>query len=154
MEEMIGLPRGVLALFLFAMLGIAYLDYSTGKEVAVWGLYLIPVGIASWMGGMRAGILLSVVSCVLMFIDGMYSGTNFSGTGFFLLGILNRFIALLIVSWLASYLFHKQMLESTLQSYEECMDYLHASPQKETDHEAAHPLVPDAPAHPPADRSH
>lgn len=130
---MMGLSRSVLVLFLVGMFGIAYLDYSTGKYLAVWGLYLIPVGLASWMGGMGAGLLLSVMSCILMYVAGLYGGTMFDGTGHFLLGILNRFIALLLVSWLASYLFRRQMLESTLKSYEEYMDYMHASPKPESD---------------------
>lgn len=149
---MAGLSRGLLTLFFLGILGITYLDYSTGKDISLWGLYLIPVGIASWMGGVRAGILLAVMSCMLMFINGMYGGTVYAGTGFFLLGIFNRFVALLVVSWLASYLYRKQMLESTLQSYEECMDYLHVSPQKEPDHEASIPIAQDtAPAHSSAD---
>ena len=152
---MIGLPRGLLAFLFLGMLGIAYLDYSTGKDVAVWGLYLIPVGIASWLGGFRVGFLLSVLSCVLMFVAGVYGGTMFSSTGFLLLGIFNRCIALLMVSWLASYLFRRQMLESTLKSYEECMDYLHASPGKKADHEATPPVAQDIPsAHHPADHGH
>ena len=134
---MIGLSRGMLALFIVGMLGIAYLDYSTGKYLAVWGLFLIPISLASWMGGIRAGILLSVVSCVLMYIAGVYGGTMFVGTGFFLLGIFNRFLAFLLVSWLASYLFRKQMLESTLKSYEEYMDYMHVSPTQESDPDAS-----------------
>lgn len=133
------MSRGLLALFLVGMLGIAYLDYSTGKDLAVWGLYLIPVALASWMGGFRAGLLLSIVSCGLMFVAGTYGGTIFVSPGFFLLGILNRLIALLMVSWLASYLFRRQMLESTLRSYEECLDYLHVSPQNVSDHDASAP---------------
>lgn len=139
-----GLSRGVLVLFFVGMLGIAYLDYSTGKYFALWGLYLIPVGLASWMGGFRAGVLLSVMSCVLMYVAGIYGGTMFVGTGFFLLGIFNRFLALFLVSWLASYLFRKQMLESTLRSYEECMDYLHVSPTQEPDPEVFNPLGQDS----------
>lgn len=137
---MIGLSRGVLALFLVGMLGIAYLDYWTGKDLAVWGLYLIPVAIASWMGGFRAGLLLSIVSGVFMFVAGSYGGTVFAGPGYFLLGILNRLIALLMVSWLASYLFRRKMLESTLRSYEECMDYLHVSPEKGERDDGVDPL--------------
>lgn len=148
---MIGLSRGVLALFLVGMLGIAYLDYSTGKDLAVWGLYLIPVAIASWMGGFRAGLVLSLVSCAFMFVAGTYGGNMFAGPGFFLLGILNRLIALLMVSWLASYLFRRQMLESTLCSYEEYMDYLHASPRQGGEREEAGPA---SQMRPPADRGH
>lgn len=137
---MIGLSRGVLALFLVGMLGIAYLDYSTGKDIAVWGLYLIPVAIASWMGGFRAGILLSILSGVFMFVAGIYGGTRFSTEIFFLLGIINRLSALLMVSWLASYLFRRKMLESTLRSYEECMDYLHVSSEKGQGDDGVDPL--------------
>ncbi len=108
---MIGLSNGWLTFFLATMLGIAYLDYSTGKDLAVWGLYLIPVAAASWMGGFRAGLILSIASCVLMFIAGTYGGTMFASKGFFLLGILNRLIAFLMVSWLAAYLFRRQMLD-------------------------------------------
>lgn len=130
---MIGLSRGLLLLLLSVMLGIAYLDYVTNKNVAVWGLYLLPVGLAGWLGGMRAGVALSLLACVLMYVAGLYGGTRFEGTGYFLLGILNRLFALLLVSWLASYLFRKQMLESTLKSYEACFDYLHASPKSGAD---------------------
>ncbi|NDP47666.1 MAG: hypothetical protein GZ085_04590 [Sulfuriferula multivorans] len=142
---MIGLSRGVLVFFLAGMFGIAYLDYSTGKDLAVWGLYLIPVGIASWMGGIRAGALLSVVSCVLMFVIGIYGGNMFASTGYFLLGILNRLVALFLLTWLASYLYRRQMLESTLKSYEECMDYLHVSPSKEADPAANDPVATSGP---------
>ncbi|MCA1978451.1 MAG: DUF4118 domain-containing protein [Thiobacillus sp.] len=132
---MIGLSRGILFLLLSVMLGIAYLDYATDKNVVVWGLYLLPVGIASWLGGMRAGVALSLLGCVLMYVAGLYGGTRFDGTGYFLLGIFNRLLALLLVSWLASHLFRKQMLESTLESYEACFDYLHASPKSGAKHE-------------------
>lgn len=141
---MFGLSRGILALLLTGMLGIAYLDFSTGKDLAVWGLYLIPVALAGWMGGFRAGLAVSLASCVLMFGVGMYAGNMFAGTGYFLLGILNRLIAFLMIAWLASYLFRRQMLESTLRSYEECMDYLHVSPERSTEStaEAAEAALP------------
>lgn len=127
---MFGLPRVVLVLLLSGMLGVAYLDYSTGKDLAVWSLYLIPIALAGWLGGFRAGLALSLVSCALMFGVGMYAGNRFAGPGYFLLGIFNRLAAFLMIAWLASYLFRRQMLESTLRSYEECMDYLHVSPDR------------------------
>ncbi len=152
-KKIMGLTSSMLMLFLVGMFGIAYLDYATGKYLSVWGLYLVPVGLASWIGGMRAGIVLSVASCALMYLVGIYGGHMFAGTGYFLLGILNRFLALLLVSWLASYLFRKQMLESTLKSYEECMDYLHASPKPEADSKAFVPGGEDSdPVTAPPDR--
>lgn len=98
-QVMMGLSRGLLVTFILVMAGIAYLDYLTGKDVAVWGLYLAPVGVAGWMGGFRAGALLSAVACGLMFIDGLAGGYAFSGMGYFLL---------------ASRLYRKQMLKSAM----------------------------------------
>lgn len=128
---MIGLSGGWLTFFLLLMLGVAYLDFSTGKDLAVWGLYLIPVAAAGWMGGFRAGGILVALACVLMFAVGIYGGNAFANEWYFLLRIFNRLIALLMVAWLASYLFRRQMLESTLRSYEECMDYLQVPPDSD-----------------------
>jgi hypothetical protein len=117
-------------LFGTVLVGIAALDYVTGSEVSVWGLYLLPVGVASWMRGFRAGLWLAVLACVLILVAGLLGGHRFSEVGWLLLAIVNRFFALVAVAWLSSILYRKQMLEATLRSYEECLDYLHASPPR------------------------
>lgn len=124
------LNRGLLAFCLLLMGGIAWLDYATGKDLAVWALYLLPVGVVGWLMGFRSGFLLAFTAAVLIFVAGMLGGHRFSGYGWFLFAIANRFLALLAVAWLASRLYEKQMLESKLNAYEECLDYLHASPDK------------------------
>lgn len=123
------LSRTWLAVSLITMAGIAWLDVATGKEFAVWALYLLPVGITSWLFGARVGLLYAVIAALLILIAGLVGGNRFSGTGWFLLAIANRFFALALVSWLASRLFQRQMLESKLSAYEECLDYLNASPE-------------------------
>lgn len=128
-----GMSRTLMLFFFLGMLGIAYLDYATGKEIAVWALYLVPVGVAAWMAGPRAGFALAAASCALMFATGVLFGDAYSGFWFFLLALGNRAIALFAVAWLASRLFREQMLESTLHSYEACMDYYHVSPDKDAD---------------------
>lgn len=45
--ETIGLSHGVLAFLFMGALGVAYLDCATGKDLAVWGLYLAPIAVAA-----------------------------------------------------------------------------------------------------------
>lgn len=119
--------KAMLAFCLVLMAGIAWLDYATGKNLAVWALYLVPVGLAGWLAGFRFGLTLALLAALLILIAGLLGGNMFSGPGWFVLAIANRFLALVAVAWLASRLYQKQMLESTLHAYEECLDYLHAS---------------------------
>ncbi|HRH79707.1 MAG TPA: hypothetical protein PLW81_01530 [Thiobacillaceae bacterium] len=121
--------KAMLAFCLVLMAGIAWLDYATGKNLAVWALYLIPVGLAGWLAGFRLGLGLAFVAALLILAAGLLGGNMFSGPGWFALAIANRFLALAVVAWLASRLYQNQMLESTLHSYEECLDYYHVTPE-------------------------
>jgi hypothetical protein len=111
------------------MLVIAFLDYTTGKELSVWALYLVPIALASWWGGFRQGIQIAVGSCGLILLAGLLGGNPYTSVGYFLLQVFNRFTSFFLVAWLASHLFRKQMLESTLNAYEEYLDYLLVSPK-------------------------
>ncbi len=125
---MLSLIRHYRGLLVLAMLAIALLDIATGREISVWGLYLLPIALASWWSGFRMGVQLSVFACVLILLTGMLGGNIFSSVGYFLLTIFNRFTAFFLVAWLASHLFRKQMLESTVHDYEEYLDQLLVSP--------------------------
>ena len=134
---MMWMPRDLWLVWFLSIFGIAWLDYATGKELMVWSLYLLPVGVASWMQGVRAGVVLSLLACTLIFSVGLLDGHSFSSLAYFLVAIANRLQAMLMVSWLASRLCRKQMLEQTLQSYEETMDYYHLSPQASSENKSA-----------------
>src|SRR5262245_57760840 len=61
--------RSVVALPLAALLigltaAISLVDYVTGSEISVSFFYLLPVALATWFMGRRAGIALSVLSAV------------------------------------------------------------------------------------------
>lgn len=142
--------KAMLALCLLMMAGIAWLDYATGRNLAVWALYLVPVGLAGWLAGFRIGLAMASVAAVLILVAGLLGGTVFSSPGWFALAIANRFLALAVVAWLASRLYQKQMLESKLHAYEECLDYLHVSPHGEAGKPTGEAGV--APDNPPAAR--
>jgi hypothetical protein len=124
-----GLSRGLWLPWMLLTLGIAWLDYATGSDVIVWGLYLVPVILAAWMEGMRIGLIWSLVASGSMLAIGLLQGYPFKSLAYFLVALGNFSLALAVVAWLASRLYRKQVLESTLDSYEGCLDYYHVSPE-------------------------
>lgn len=63
-----------------ALLGLlAWLDYATGYELELIALYILPVGIASWWGSRRGGIVCSLASAVLWYVSDRLSGHPYSG---------------------------------------------------------------------------
>ncbi|MFH1738917.1 MAG: PAS domain-containing protein, partial [bacterium] len=63
-------PRWTLVLVIAAILIVGSLDYVTGFELSFGIFYLIPVVLAAWVLGLRAGLLVSVFcSCVWLAVD-------------------------------------------------------------------------------------
>ena len=56
-----------LALLLSILVGVA--DYFTGRELQVVPLYLLPVGLATWVGGRRIGIAFALL-CATVWLAG------------------------------------------------------------------------------------
>lgn len=47
---------------------VAILDYNIGKSVSLWALYLLPVGLVSWHGGLKSGWAVAVLAEVWVFL--------------------------------------------------------------------------------------
>jgi diguanylate cyclase (GGDEF)-like protein len=62
-------PVPVVAGAIAAVMLIGMLDYVTGAEVSIASLYLVPVALATWFVGLRAGLLLSGLSAVVRLQD-------------------------------------------------------------------------------------
>src|SRR5439155_12311188 len=64
--------RGLaLTISLVLLFGIAAIDYVTGRETSFTLLYLLPVSIAAWFIGPRAGLAISVGAAVLGLFVGL-----------------------------------------------------------------------------------
>lgn len=78
-EKIFGLwPRGAIAAFavvLVAALGIV--DHVTGSEISISIFYLVPVLLASWSVGRRAGVALAVLSAVTWLIADITAGASY-----------------------------------------------------------------------------
>lgn len=56
-------PRWVAVVALLGVAGVA--DHLTGPFVSVSALYVLPIAVAAWFYGWRAGVLVSVSACIL-----------------------------------------------------------------------------------------
>jgi len=67
----------LLTAFLIAML-LGVLDFWTGFEISFSFFYLIPVSLAAWTAGKRAGVLVSIESAAIWLIANQLAGQDFS----------------------------------------------------------------------------
>src|SRR5256885_2748162 len=93
-----GLAMTISLAFLF---GIAAIDYITGRETSFTLLYLLPVSIAAWFIGPRAGIVMSVAAAVCGLVIGL-AGERLLAVAFWNAGA--KFGVYLTFSTLLSYL--------------------------------------------------
>lgn len=68
----------VIAGAIAAVLLIGAIDYVTGAEVSIAPLYLLPIALATWLVGLRAGLLLSGLSAVVRLQDLWLNSRHFS----------------------------------------------------------------------------
>jgi PAS domain S-box-containing protein len=64
------------ALFLDGVLG--FLDFATGPEMSFAAFYLVPISLAVWKVGLRAGLFLSVSSAAMWYFAAYWGGAAFS----------------------------------------------------------------------------
>lgn len=62
-------PAGEMSCLVFGLIGmIGYMDYATGYEVGITAFYLVPISLAAYFIGQRAGIAASLFSVATWFI--------------------------------------------------------------------------------------
>ncbi len=111
------LPAPWVVLLSLALAGvIGFLDYRTGRDVAMSAIYLIPICWASWAVGRRAGLLLAIVSTILWFVADLKTGYQYSHP---LIPYWNALMLLVfflvVVSLLAAFQDAHHHLEKTVQ---------------------------------------
>jgi uncharacterized membrane protein len=67
------LRNTALAIAIAMMGGIFMLDFATGREIDLWLLYLVPIGLASFVLGARYGYALTLAAGLLLLAtNGLY----------------------------------------------------------------------------------
>lgn len=107
---------GVMMLF---TLGIGWLDYITGFEVTWFVFYGIPIFLAVWWAGNRAGLFIAVLSGVVWWLANM-STTPYETQLGYAWALANRLVYLCVVVFAVTALRNKQEAdEARIQMLEE-----------------------------------
>jgi len=75
LPSILSMPKPVAGVLAWAlMLLIGSLDYITGRDFALSAFYLMPICLACWVVGRKAGIFLSIAGTVVWFVADFMSG--------------------------------------------------------------------------------
>lgn len=83
---------------------IASLDIYAGSQISPWAFYMLPVGLAGWLGGLGVGIGISFLATFLIFLSAFIDGQPLQSWLYFAVAVGNRCISFLVVAFLSSYL--------------------------------------------------
>lgn len=76
---------------IFLLIGIAFFDYLSGREISIALFYLIPIGLFAWSVSNQAGIIVAVVCAVIASFINILIGVSYSNN---LIHVWNGFIRL------------------------------------------------------------
>ena len=80
--------------------GVFGLDYSAGRELNLWLLYIAPIALGTFAMGPRCGYVLSCLAGVVLLLNGYLLGNPFSSPFMFAINRLLDISALFLISWL------------------------------------------------------
>jgi hypothetical protein len=75
-------PRGVLAYTAGVLAFTTWLDYITGYDFGFFIFYFVPVSMAAWLVGRRAGVLFAVASGACWFLSDRLANHPYSNSFF------------------------------------------------------------------------
>ena len=84
------------------MLGAYAFDYAAGRELNLWLLYVVPVLYGTFTLGLRVGVVVSLVSGALLFLNGYLLGNPFSSTAIYVIDRLSNILAYLLITLLCA----------------------------------------------------
>jgi signal transduction histidine kinase len=92
----LGVSRlGLVAVCLFLISLLGYLDYRTGYEQSLLLFYLVPIALATWFGGLILGLIFSILSVAAWVASDLFAGIP--TVGFWNLGMASAAYAVFAV---------------------------------------------------------
>ena len=80
--------------------GIYGLDYSAGRDLSLWLLYIVPIALGTFAMGPRCGIVLSCLAGTLLFLNGYLLGNPYASTVAFVVDRTSALLAYLLIAGL------------------------------------------------------
>lgn len=88
---MMFLARHFSFLFYFLLtLLVKMIDVWSGKQINLWVLYCIPISMATWNLGIRAGLVFALLSTMLLAVSAIYWGHIYSTLGYLTAAITSK----------------------------------------------------------------
>jgi signal transduction histidine kinase len=127
-QRLLDLPKPAVVVLALALLGlIGFVDYITGRDIAVSAFYLLPICWAAWTAGRRVGILMAVAGAVTYFIADSMSGFTYPHLWFAYWNVLILFVFFLVVTYLlTAFQSAHHVLEETVQQRTAALEALQA----------------------------
>ena len=94
------------------LLGVA--DYLIGPELSFSVFYIIPIMLAAWYGGKRAGYLAAIIAAGIWFCADLAAGNQYSTLLIPVWNSLVRLVFFLVILWLLLFVREKLALEESL----------------------------------------
>lgn len=93
-------PLLLFGICLFTALALGFLDYLTGYELSFSVFYLLPISVAAWYLGLKAGILFSWASATIWQVSNYFAGEVFSSPAVPYWNVITRLGFFIIVTFL------------------------------------------------------
>lgn len=105
-----------LSLVFIAMIGL--IDSVTGFEISFAPLYLLPIMLVTWFGGMPFGFMAAGLSAVVWLIAEIVAGQQYSHPVIYLWNTLMRLVTYAIMVWLLARVQSEMALEKQLARHD------------------------------------
>jgi hypothetical protein len=95
--------------YLLAMLLIAVVDGWLGIRINLWLLYFIPIGLATWNLGLKAGLCFIAVALMMLLATAVIGGHPYSSWGHLATSYTSKVTAYLVLAFLVAALRRKEV---------------------------------------------
>lgn len=77
-------------------------DYLAGRDLTLWVLYLVPIGLIAFVLGTTSGLVYSVLALALLCVNGLLLGNPYASIGALVLERVSDCIAYIVLAVLVS----------------------------------------------------
>ncbi len=132
MQRVLSLPKAlVVSLSLVLLCLIGFVDYITGRDLALSAFYLIPICWAAWATGLRVGIMVAIAAAITWFIADAMSSSTYPQPWIPYWNVLILFVFFLVVTYLlTAFQSAHLVLEETVQQRTDALHALQAEVQE------------------------
>lgn len=94
-SRIVGTPRRASAIAAALLAALTWVDFATGYELGLFVFYFVPVALAAWFVGRRAGLAFAVLAAICWYLSDWLSGHPYSNALFIYWETVMRLVSFL-----------------------------------------------------------